>query len=239
METIRGFKLVRADGTDCRSGTVKYAVGETTTLPDPDRRSSDPCGRGLHFCHRAEDTMQFRASQWPVRLLAVSSDDVIARDETKVRCGSVHVEREEPLALCFGPQGGRVVELLNDLASIGWLRPPSTVTAEQLQPLVDEHLSRLTRFRASVRPLPVRVVTTWDAAGDAARAAARDAARDAAWDAARAAAWDATHRVVADLVDWPSPWEPLLGVWRLGCWPIGVVRGEFVVFVPGATTDAR
>ena len=173
---------------------------------------------------------------------------------------------------CFGPNGGSVVALLDDLAGIGWLRPLTPVTREQLQPLADMLLSRLTRFCASVVPMPVRIVADWaaarDAARDAAEDAARDAAEDAAWsaardaawsaardaagsaarsaardaagDAARSAAWAAEYRTVADLVDWPSPWEPLVDMWRLGCWPVGVVRGEFVVFVPpvGGEGDA-
>ena len=82
----------------------------------------------------------------------------------------------------------------------------------------------------------------WAAARDAARAAARDAARaaarDAAWAAARdaaraaarAAAWDAAHLV--GLPGAPNPWRPLLEMWALGAWPIGMVDGEFLVAVP-------
>jgi hypothetical protein len=212
--------------------------------------------------------MQHSHRQWPVRLLAVASSDVIAQDETKARCGSIFVERECGIASCFGPQGDKVVALLEALAGFAWLKPSSAVTAEQLHPLVEEHLRRLARFHALVGSASVRVVqgwwsirdaawaaaraaardaawaaawdaawaaawaAAWDAAWDAASAAARAAARDAAWAAAWAAASGAQHLVVADIVGWPSPWEPLLDLWRLGCWPIGVARGEFVVYVP-------
>ncbi len=256
MAEVHGYKLVRHDYTDCRTGTVRYTVGKTTTLPTADRVSHDTCGVDSHLCYRAEDTMQHSHSQWPVRLLAVASSDVIAQDETKARCGSIFVERECGIASCFGPQGDKVVALLEALAGFAWLKPSSAVTAEQLHPLVEEHLRRLARFHALVGSASVRVVqgwrsisdaawaAAWAAAWDAARAAARtaawaaasaaarDAARDAAWAAARAAASGAQHLVVADIVGWPSPWEPLLDLWRLGCWPIGVVRGEFVVYVP-------
>ena len=30
----------------------------------------------------------------------------------------------------------------------------------------------------------------------------------------------------------PSPWEPLVEMFRLGCLPIGYVRGEFVIYCP-------
>ena len=219
--------MVRSDYTDCYSGTVRYTVGETTTHPRADRRDV-VCGVGLHLCRYPEDVLQFRNGQWPVRLLEVRSDDVIATDAIKVRCGSIHVVREIGLAPAFGPNGASVVELIDELPSIPWMKPSRPVSADLLQPLVDMHLSRLTCFTTCVQPLPVRIETDLDAAMDA----AMDAAWDAVWAAAWAAAVDAGHRVVADLVSWTSPWAPLLDMWRLGCWPIGVVDGAFVVFVP-------
>jgi hypothetical protein len=101
----------------------------------------------------------------------------------------------------------------------------------------------------------------WDAARgaawDAARDAARDAAWDAAWDAARGAAWDAARgaawdaaRGATDLLAGLTP-EPqrkaykekypdgnfleLIPLWEAGLYPVGVVSGKFVVYVP---TDA-
>ena len=154
---------------------------------------------------------------------------------------------EEP-GYRYGLNNAAVEAFLLGLNYLSWMHPTHQVTESELQPLVDAHLERLTRFDPTVGPVPVRIMTTltdarsttrdaawnaaWAAAGNAARAAAWDAAGNAAWAAAWAAAFEARYLMVADLLDWPSPWEPLLDIWRLGCWPIGVVSGEFVVFVP-------
>ena len=73
---------------------------------------------------------------------------------------------------------------------------------------------------------PPEVVLDYLMTGDESiRVAARVAARDAAWDAA----WDAEN-LVAALPH--NPWAPLVEIWALGAAPIGVVDGEFVVYVP-------
>jgi len=74
----------------------------------------------------------------------------------------------------------------------------------------------------------------WDVAWDVAWDAARDAARDAVWAIARtvagAAAEAAGHMVVEDLLAFENPFAPIMEVWKLGYWPIGVVSGEFLVY---------
>jgi hypothetical protein len=37
--------------------------------------------------------------------------------------------------------------------------------------------------------------------------------------------------LLADVAE-ASPWEPLLGIWRLGYWPAGAIDGRFVVGSP-------
>jgi hypothetical protein len=90
------------------------------------------------------------------------------------------------------------------------------------------------------------------AAAAAADAAADDAAADdAADDAAAAAADDGIYRywywrwyvsprrVLYRSASWiisgleqPSPWAPLVEMYRLGCLPIGYVKNEFVIYAP-------
>ena len=97
-------------------------------------------------------------------------------------------------------------------------------------------------------------VAAWNAARDAAGGAVWIAARDAAWDAvwgvARGAAWNAARDAAGSAV-WivgkdlmPSrgyntgnPFEPLVEIYKLGYWPIGIVLNqngekEFAVFIP-------
>lgn len=76
----------------------------------------------------------------------------------------------------------------------------------------------------------------WRIAYNAGRGAIRNVGSGAAHAAVYAAAYHvaraASYRAVADLAGWPSPWEPLLDVYRLGYWPIGVPSRAFVVFEP-------
>lgn len=52
-------------------------------------------------------------------------------------------------------------------------------------------------------------------------------------EAGQLAKEEAKHLVVADLLDFPSPWAPLLEVWRAGCWPICVPgKRDLLVYVP-------
>jgi hypothetical protein len=87
----------------------------------------------------------------------------------------------------------------------------------------------------------------WDAAWGAARGAARDAAWDAARDAARDAAWDAARDAAwgaADLLASLTPngeyakkfpkgnFLQLVDIWEMGLYPVGVVDGKFICYVP-------
>lgn len=94
---------------------------------------------------------------------------------------------------------------------------------------------------------------TWDAAHGAAWDAERVAkimgqAGRPRWDSAWGAAWYATWVVVEDLMPpkgytQGNPFEPLMEIYKAGCWPIGeykgmdaeenyVIKEEFVIFVP-------
>jgi hypothetical protein len=257
---------------------TRWRVGETVTHPNPSLGKAS-CGRGLHACFQVADTLQFRMGGWPCRLLEVSArtEDIIAQDETKARCRALTVVQELPIECAFGPGGKAVLDLVAEIGGYPWLRPSGPVTADDLQPLVDEYLRRLSRFRPGVGPLPVRpipvpracvagtaaqirygdlgLLPVYNATDDAKLAAieaiCRAGARRSApmlavaslassqlpmraWNAEWLVITAASYRLVSDLVDWPSPWEPLLAVWRLGCLPCGVVDGKFSVVVPVA-----
>ena len=156
----------------------------------------------------------------------------------------------------YGPARDEIEVLIAMLPGIRWLEPRPDDIECQLAQLVADHCEALAHYSPSFETVPLKILNVGD--GDAARAAARDAAwnaaraaawnaaRDAAWAAARAAAWnaawnaawaaaraatrDAAHLV--GLPDAPNPWRPLIEMWALGVWPIGMVDGEFLVAVP-------
>jgi len=257
-DRITGYKIVRDDYTDCRSGTVQYEVGREAACPNPAPAEAGLCKAGLHIARMEQAGLASRGHHWPLRLLRVSAalEDIIIEGDDKWRVRRLRAEEELPLAQAFGPQGEQVVEFIAALPGHPWLAPPAHDRA-RVEALVAEHLRRLEPYGA--QPVPVQWVSSravagdaaWDAAGDAARAAAWDAARDvagdvawpvvaaraAAWGAARAAALGAAWLVVADRLPHPNPWEPLMEVWQMGYWPVGPVDGRFAVFEPREEAD--
>jgi len=250
-DRITGYKIVRDDYTDCRSGTVQYEVGREAACPNPAPAEAGLCKAGLHIARTEQAGLASRGHHWPLRLLRVSAapEDIIIEGDDKWRVRRLRVEEELPLAQAFGPQGQQVLEFIAALPGHPWLAPPAHDRA-RVEALIAEHLWRLEPYGA--QPVPVQ----WVSSRAAARAAALDAARDAAWDAAGdaagdaawaaaqgvvwAAAWAAARvaargaawLVVADRLSHPNPWEPLMEVWQMGYWPVGPVDGSFAVFEP-------
>jgi hypothetical protein len=63
-----------------------------------------------------------------------------------------------------------------------------------------------------------------------------DVVEKAIEDAAQIASWYISWIVVADLLtqkNYQNPFAPLVELFKLGLWPIGVVQKEYLVFVPG------
>ena len=228
------YKVVRSDMTSCHDPEFKYVLGQPATDPNYDGKSS--CGNGLHACYTPEATLQYRNGVWPVRLFeAIAGTDCVEVDADKCKSRELTLVEELPVGIAFGPAGARVAEKLDQISRIQWLKP-KTENRAKVAALVQEHLKRLSKFGG---PDSAAVVFAKDAAAarDAAWAAAWAAAWDAAWAAARdaawAAAWDAEYSLVSDLVDWPSPWEPLIEIYELGYWPVCLKKdGKFLVYEP-------
>ena len=83
------YKRVRANYTDCHSGTISNAVGVTVEMPraNVDDDSNNTCSSGLHFCSR-----EYLKSFWGDHLvvLKISPADVVSipvdYNNTKGRC---------------------------------------------------------------------------------------------------------------------------------------------------------
>ena len=52
------YKVTRSDGTDLRTGTVRYAVGEIVECPDAEPAEAGLCRRGLHVSLTLHDAIQ-------------------------------------------------------------------------------------------------------------------------------------------------------------------------------------
>jgi len=165
------YKATRLDGTDFRTGTVLYQVGERTTHPTSTRRTKDDPSTYLSVSTVPTDCTGMK---WPCRLFAVHG---VGRAMTAKKLPNkraflaVDVVEELPAHQAFGPQGEHVAALI-------------------------ERAGRLTGDE--MEQLAAAWDAAWDAAKDAARDAAGDAARYAAWAAAWAAAGDAARALVVD-----------------------------------------
>ena len=189
------YKATRPDGTDFRTGTIKYEVGATVTHPSAKRVKGDP-STYLSVSTVPTDCTGF---SWPCRLFEVEGvgRPLTATDLPNKRCfSSVRVIEERPAHEVFGPQGEQVVAVI-------------------------DRADRLTAGEA--KRLGAAWGAAWGAARDAAWDAARDAALGAAargaaawgaaWDAARDAAWDATLAyLVRDLIT-VEQFDQLTGPW--------------------------
>ena len=147
------------------------------------------------------------------------------------------------------------------IKSIKWFQPSSTLDKKDVDTKVKACIDAF-GVKATVEYRQLKTSNDWDAAWDAARDAAWDAARDAAWgaaldaardaargaawdaawdaarDAARGAAWDAARgadeTLVKDLKEYKGKFAflSLVDIYELGLYPVGVVNGKFLVFVP-------
>ena len=136
-------------------------------------------------------------------------------------------------------------EYVERIKNIKWFKPDKSIDKKELEKQVSFSLECF-GIKASVEYRKLETAHDWDAAWDAARDAARDAAwdaaRDAAWDAARDAAWGAQDLLVLNLDSYKEKYPQgnfinLIPIWELGLYPIGVIDGKFIIYIPPIRSD--
>jgi len=157
------YKATRPDGTDFRTGKIKYEVGETVTHPCK-RTVRDAPSTYLSVSIAPADCT---GMTWPCRLFRVEPVGrcLTATDlPNKRACSALKVVEELPSHMALGPNGEAVAAFI-------------------------ERCRGVTRDEGNRRAAAWDAVgyAAWDAARGAARGAARDAVGYAAW----CAAWDA------------------------------------------------
>ena len=252
-EIITAYKCTREDGTDYRTGKVRYVPGEWITELNADLSDAE-CGPGLHVsptirqtCGYINTTVRGRRARFFE--VAIRMEDLISCGDDKLRCLRLYVVREVPFAEAFpdcAQWPERIEAVRADMATwkdIPWLKPPRTVTPKEVGDLFQQWHKRMQPFwqqGRDVPPLAFRVVRSAadavvvvDAAAADADAADADAAVDAvdavvvvdaaAADAAAAAAADA-----ADALRWhySTRWyvRPRFIMWRWARW--NIYKGE-------------
>ena len=115
------------------------------------------------------------------------------------------------------------------IKAIKWFQPSSDIKREKVDSAVKVALAAF-GVEASIEYRSLKTQKDWDAALDAAWGAARGAARDAA----RGAAWGAADILASKTPTYKldTPFVKMVDIWEMGLYPIGVVDGKFVVYVP-------
>jgi hypothetical protein len=207
------YKATRLNGTDFRTGRVKYEVGKCVRpLPHDGERML--CGPGfLHAADVPAETLV--GGTWPCRLFEVKGKPSKGFNNAFPHKGGFRqlvVVREIEAWRALGPNGSEVAELIERARRL---------TAEEVDELAAAWRAA-SRVGQEVDRVAARV-----AVRVAARYAARDAASDAArfaavwgdaWDAVRVAASDVTAAlVVRDLISEEyfnvlhGPWKAAVG----------------------------
>ena len=216
MTVTTYYKAVRPDGTSFHDPSFRW-VPESGPIPDDGLLVSHPryLDRRSAAGYLSVSTVPTDCTgmEWPCQLLAL----------TPVRGRKVVTPEPDSLPNKRGASAWLVVDRLDPHLALGPQGP-------EVAAIIDR-AGRLTQEEAA------RLVSAWNAVGDAARNAARGAARDAARDAARyaalnaaryaaryaagdaaqSAAWEAVWNaasatVVRDLIS-PDVWQTLAGPW--------------------------
>src|SRR5690606_10962859 len=117
-ERVMYYKATRLDGTDFRTGTIKYEVGKQTTHPTSKKRTNDDPSTYLSVSTVPTDCTGFR---WPCRLFLVKG---VGREmkatalPNKRAFLAVDVIEELPAHEVFGPQGEFVAALIERAAGL-------------------------------------------------------------------------------------------------------------------------
>ncbi len=188
------YKATRPNGTDFRTGTVRYEVGQRTVHPSSSKRTKDEPSTYLSVSTHATNCT---GMHWPCRLFVVEGVGRAMRSDqypNKRAFLAVDVIEERPAHEVFGPQGTEVATLIDRA---------SRLTAEEAGRLAAAWDAARAAPRTAPRTAPG--TAAWDAAGTAAWAAAGAAVRAAVWDAAGVAVWDAAGVAVWDAA-WAAAW---------------------------------
>ena len=197
------YKAVRPDGTDFRTGTVRWLLpvgdpmpggGMVVTHPTSRKRTD---GGSDGYLSVATVATECTGMRWPCRLAVV--------EPTRA---AVWTPDPGTLPSKRASWQWRVVAEIDAHQSLGPQGPEVAAIIDRARTLTTDELRQLGAARGAAL----------GAAWDAAWGAARDAARDAAWGAARDAAWGAARNaalatLVRDLVT-PKQYDLLMAPWR-------------------------
>ena len=209
------YKAVRPDGTDFRTGTVRWLPPVGDPMPGGGMVVTHPTSRNRTdggadgYLSVATVATECTGMRWPCRLAVVEPTRAAVWTPdpgtlpSKRASWQWRVVAEIDAHQALGPQGREVAAIIDRARML---------TADELRQWAAAWDAAWVAARVAARG------AAWDAPWDAARDAAGDAARDADWDAAggaaRVAARDAAlATLVRDLIT-PKQYDLLMAPWR-------------------------
>lgn len=112
------------------------------------------------------------------------------------------------------------------IKEIKWFQPSADLKRAEIDTKVNVALKAF-GVEASIEYRALKTPKDWDAALEAAREAARDAA------------WGANEVLVEDLKEYKGKkaFLSLVDIYEMGVYPIGVVDGKFLVYIPASKLE--
>jgi len=126
---------------------------------------------------------------------------------------------------------------LERIKAIKWFQPQAEINKEEVEKEVNFYLSCF-GFTAGIEYRELKTEKDW--------ASARASARASAWASARASAWASARAIenilVEDLPDFKEKYpngtfKNIIPIWEKGLYPIGIIDGKFVIYVPPVKTE--
>jgi len=234
------YKAVRLDRTSHYDGKTKWRKGVVICVDKPDPPSNGPCGRGIHCSPTLLDAVGWQAG--PSRYYRVEPLDVIAGDETKIRCTAVKVLNELTKAEQDEIAGFHLYEANHPVCPFH--REPRNVSDRWIEDRICQWVLVHDSVRDSVRDSVWHSVwgsaggsagtSVWDSVGDSIRDSVRvsvgvsigTSIRDSVWHSV----WGSVDAYIGGLfpniTEWkrvehlgPTPWKPLCDLWYAGYVP--------------------
>ena len=208
---MKGYKMVKPDGTSYYDGKTMYEVGRDVIVDGP--KDGAPCGVGLHISEKPYGPLNYNA-RYPWKLLEVEYDeaDVLGRDNDKVRVRKLTVIRElRPFRDLGLPNSDRLEATIERCLKIR-LKPQNDKSKKAIRGMVRKYMTALNAIDPE-RPVRIKTVRFYTLSLWASiRASISDSIRASISDSIRASISDSIRASISDSIGasiWASIWASI------------------------------
>ena len=174
---MKGYKMIKADGTDFRTGQIKYEIGKKVYADKANKQKRNRLSLGISVAKEAHIPLGYNA-RYPWRLLEVqfNKKDIIEETGDKYIVEPITPIKElNPWELGF-PNSKRVYDKIASASKIR-LMAQTDARKKKIQKLVEQHISRLNhaygKSEVKLEGITFHTINEWDSV--------RDSVRDSVW----------------------------------------------------------